>query len=69
MYFLGCNYTMNEIREENIAKMSSEEFILVEPLVDQFNINRTTHEHDYSFPNVYPLVQEWVRNLMVIMPQ
>jgi hypothetical protein len=50
MDLLGANYTMDEIREETSAQPSSEEVPMVQPLVQQLYIPKTTHEHVHSPP-------------------
>ena len=56
---------MDEIREETSAQPSSEEIPMLESLVEQLHITKTTHEHVHSPPKFDPQFQEGVRNPML----
>jgi hypothetical protein len=57
-YFLGAYYTMDEIREEIGAQHCVEEVILVQPLIGQSDVSKTSQSHIHSSPRIDPLVIE-----------
>jgi hypothetical protein len=59
--FLGDDYTMDEIREENGVQHCGEEVHVVQPLVGQSNISETSQSHVHSPPRFDPLVIEGER--------
>jgi len=58
----GDDYTMNEIREATGVQHCGEEVFLVQPLVGQSNIPKTSQSHVHSPPIFYPPVIEGERN-------